>query len=483
MLIAFSVIAGLVLFLIRLAMVFCYDPEFTGIDNNFIYPVIRQLQGGSIYSDPEQYPFAVNPYAPFLFYLSYIFCQLFGISGNDPIDVYFVTRGICLVADLLTMIVLFRMMKRFLNISSPVAAFGTVAFFYLISYWSFTVMRADSLLLLFYSLILFCTLAYFEKPRTFQLLLLALLCNAAIFSKQTGIYMPFMVTGIFFFMKRSRAAWLFPVFFTCIFALLLWIFKMVYGNHFFSHVIFALNNRIDVHWFYLFIFKRLAESFVLIPFAAGCWFAFRYLLKPDNEYIKTVAIAAFASMAFSILISFKWGSSIAYLNETMLALTIILAYSLNQFTSQSIIRKIIPAVIFCGTIIVFNIAIQLFLYHLNNFQQDKQVYLEQKSLSEELLKEIGNRDLYIFADDVNGTFFKNSMRDRLVAPNKDAIDCCTLPDGNFDYTVFKEGFKTGKIRYLVFQEKWIPERFHDISLRHYTKIKVRFGYAIYSFEP
>lgn len=483
MVIAFSVIAGLLLLIVRSAMVFSYDPEITGIDNNFIYPVLQQLQGNSIYPDPAQYPFAVNPYGPLLFYLSYGFCELFGITGSDPIRVYFVTRGICLIADLTTLFVLYRLMKRFLNVPTAIAAFSTVAFFYLISYWSFTVMRADSLLLLSYSLIVFSVLVFLEKPRIMQLVLIALLCNVAIFSKQNGIYMPFMVTGIFILTKRSKAAWLFPVFFTIVFALLLWIFTMVYQDNFFNHLIYALNNRIDVHWFYLFIFKRLADSFVIIPFAAGCWFAFYYLFNPKSIQIKTTAIAALCSIGFSLLIAFKWGSSIAYLNESMFGLTIILSFSLKQVTSHSVIRKIAPALLLCSSIIALHMLVQLYLYHLNNTQKDRQVYQEQKILSEELLAEIGNRDLYIYADDVNGTFFKNCMRGRLVAPNKDAIDCCTLPDGNFDYSLLRKGFETGKIRYLVFQEQWLPEQFHDISLRHYKKTKVRFGYAIYTFEP
>ena len=465
-----------------MAMVFCYDPEFTGIDNNFIYPVIRQLQGGSIYPDPEQYPFPVNPYAPLLFYLSAFFCKLLGITGTDPIQVYFITRGICLLADLITLFVLYRILKRFAGIATIPALFATVAFFFLISYWSFTVMRSDSLLLLFYSLILYTLLLYIEKPRTMQLLLIVLLCNAAIFSKQNGIYMPFMVTGIFILTGKFRAAWMFPVIFAGIFALLLLLFTSIYQNHFFSHLVTALNNRIDVRWFYQYIFKRLAESFVIIPFATGCWYAFQNFRRPPNLVIKTVSIAALCSVAFSLLIAFKWGSSIAYFNESMLALTILLALLLKNTEGLTVIRKMATAGLFCIAIVYAHIALQLFFYHLNNFQEDRKVYQDQKTLSEELLAMIGKDDVYVFADDVNGTFFKNSMRDRLVAPNKDAIDCCTLPDGNFNYTLFKEGFANGKIRYLVFQEQWVPERFHDVSLRHYKKIKGRFGYAIYEYR-
>ncbi len=482
MALALSVIAGLLLLIIRIAMVFCYDSEFTGIDNNFIYPVIRQLQGGSIYPDPEQYPFPVNPYAPLLFYLSAFFCQLFGITGNDPIQVYFVTRGICLVADLTTLFVLFRMLKRFLGISNIGAMFSTVAFFFLISYWSFTVMRSDSLLLLFYSLILYSLLWCREKPGILQLMLIALLCNAAIFSKQNGIYLPFMVTGVFIIHGKFRAAWIFALFFAGIFASLLLLFTNIYENHFFSHLVTALNNRVDVRWFYQFIFKRLVESFLIIPFAVGCWYAFQYLFRSSNIAIKTVSIVALCSVAFSLIIAFKWGSSIGYLNESMLALTMILAFMLKNINGLPVIKKMTAAGLFCIAIIYTHIALQLYFYHLNNFPEDREVYRVQKTLSEELLAMIGNEDVYVFADDVNGTFFKNSLRDRLVAPNKDAIDCCTLPDGNFDYALFREGFSNGKIRYLVFQEQWVPERFHDISLRHYKKIKVRFGYAIYAFQ-
>lgn len=477
-----SLICYLFLFIVRIFMVFSYDAEFTGIDNNFIYPVVRMLAGYDIYPKPEDYPFAINPYAPLLFYVSYFFCNISGIAHDDTIQVYFTTRLICLTTDILTTWILYRILVRHLNISRTMALFGTTGFFYLISYWSYTAMRSDSLILMFYSLAIYLLLEYISRRSKWLLFLLACVCNAAIFSKQNAVYIPFMIFGILLVFRYYRHATWFFLYWLSTFGLLMWLFTMVYPDgNFFNHLVRALNNRIDLRWFYINIFKRLVQEFIVIPFGFGLWIAIRKSLSIENKKIQTLGICALASTIFGLTTALKWGSGMGYLHESFFCITCLLVFSVSH-SGVNLLKRFFVPVVGVTLLIFFHILTQLYLYHLNDYSEEKTVYTRQKNVSTELMKEIGTADYHIYVDDVNGTYFKNMLHKRIVLPNKDAVDCCTLPDKNFDYSLLKEGFNNGKIKYLIFRQGVIPGRFHDMGFEHYTKSRTLEGYDIYTYS-
>ena len=463
-------------------MVFSYDPEFTGIDNNFVYPVIRMLGGYNIYPNPEDYPFAVNPYAPLLFYASWFFCNVFGIGPDDTIQVYYTTRLVCLAADIGTTLILYRILIRRLNVNRFIACFGATSFFYLISYWSYTAMRSDSLILLFYTLTIYLILVYISKQSKLLLFLIACICNAAIFSKQNGIYVPFLVMLLLLILRYYKDAGWFLLYWLSGFALFIWLFTTIYPDgNFFNHLIRALNNRIDIQWFYVNIFKRLVSEFIVIPFVLGWWLAVRHSFSVNNKKIQVLSICIIISTLFGLTTALKWGSGTGYLHEAFMCITCLLVYAVSHSSINPLRRLFLPVTLIT-LLIYFHIIVQLYLYHLNDYTREKSVYSSQKNVSSEIMKSIDTADDYVYADDVNGTFFKNMLYKRIVLPNKDAVDCCTLPDRIFDYTLLKEGLQNGKIKFLIFQHGVIPGRFHDMNFDHYTKWNRIGDYDIYIFK-
>ena len=82
--IAFFTAVFIILCLIafRIMLIFTYNGEIGGIDNNFVYAVIRSMAGYNIYPDPEAFPYAVNPYSP----LYYNLCSFVGNILNINVD-------------------------------------------------------------------------------------------------------------------------------------------------------------------------------------------------------------------------------------------------------------------------------------------------------------------------------------------------------------------------------------------------------------
>ena len=107
----------LLLFLERLSIIFSYEAHTAGIDNNFDYPIIRWLAGYSMYPNPSDYPFAVNPYAPLFFIISKHVASAFHINPANTIAVYRISRSVALLADIGTCTCLFFILKRLLKAS------------------------------------------------------------------------------------------------------------------------------------------------------------------------------------------------------------------------------------------------------------------------------------------------------------------------------------------------------------------------------
>jgi hypothetical protein len=475
----------LLILVIRIAIVFCYHGQLGGIDNNFDYPVMRLLKSLTIYPDPEDYPFAVNPYAPLLFYISGAVCQLTGIEAGDGIQIYFVTRGVCLCCDLITMYMLYRVMRTGFAIDKLIAGMGALAFFYLVSYWGYTLNRSDSMVLMWFGVIMYVLFCYAGKPSLVQMLILAVLCNLAIFSKQNAIITPAFVGALLLYNRQWKLLFSFLGFFLLLFTGSLFLFTNLYSSgNFAAHLVYALNNRIDFRWYYINIFKALLQGYMIIPFSAGLYLAFRWVFTSSNRTLGALSLITLLVTGWSLGLALKWGSHIGYLHESLFCSTILLAYVLTKTTLAALRQKLVLPALFGLLFIFSNSLLQLFFYFLNDRAADKQLYTHQKEISDHLLKEVAGTDKYVFAyTDYYNDFFKVLLQDKAVLPNTDAVACCTMPDGNFNYSKLKEGFENGRIEFIITEGKDIQNTFVTIPLTRYKPIAEMHGYIIMRYQP
>src|SRR5688572_30832317 len=107
-----AVLILLCLIAFRLMLLFTYNGEIGGIDNNFVYGVIRSLAGYNIYPNPETFPYPVNPYSPLYYNLCSLIGNIFNINIEEPIHVYRLCRSVSFTCDILTCIVFFQTIKK-----------------------------------------------------------------------------------------------------------------------------------------------------------------------------------------------------------------------------------------------------------------------------------------------------------------------------------------------------------------------------------
>ena len=481
---------GLVLLAValeRLGIVFSYEAHTAGIDNNFDYAVVRSLAGYSIYPNPSDYPYAVNPYAPLFFILCKGGASLLHITAADTMLVYRCTRAVCLLADTGTGICLYWIFRR-LNVKNTAAVCGLAVFFAILCFLGYTINRADALFLFFYCASILLLLSPQWLPPALYTTGLALLATMCLYSKQNGISLMVLIPAWFVIEKNYRRLFQFLFIALLFSAGLFFYFEYVFTDHFFyDHTIHALKNRIDPRWFYVFVFKLMAGSWLTLPLGAALVLAARLLAETKSTALKQLSSIFVLQLTFNLVLSFKWGSSVGYFNESfLLGIVLITGFCSSSFAgSLAEPVKMAAACIYPAAAIFFlHIVLQLFFFFLNSRTEAREKFNEQARAAGYIRKEIGNQERYVTdLSDADFNFFKTLLYKEAAAPNIDAVSCCTLPGKLFDYSGFLKGFTSGKIMFIISKDRYLPESLWEASTGSYKKDTSFGAYNIFRYTP
>lgn len=479
-------ILGIVM-LERLLIVFSYEAHTAGIDNNFDYPIIRSLAGYSIYPNPSDFPYAVNPYAPLFFIICTKLATLLHYGANDTIAIYRISRMVCLLADTGTCILLFVMLRRFSFAGNPLALACTTVFFTIVSYLGYTINRADALFLLFFTATIFLLFNFKTRRLALHTLLLAILATVCIFSKQNGISLLLLVPTWLLVGRNYRAAAAFTLFTGILFAGMFLYFELVYSQRFFSdHIINALKNKIDPRWFYVYITKLIAPTYLTLPLLAALVVAVEVIAGQQQIFLKKLGVIFIIQLFFSTGLCFKWGSSLGYFNECFLLAFLLMAHFYTRAAKEKLSGLIHPACIYtfpAYCIFIFHMVAQLYFFFINSRNEARQKFTEQVQIANYIKKRISVSGKYVMdLSNPDFNFFKNLLYKEMAAPNMDAVACCTLPDSIFNYSGLTGGLNNGKIIFLI-QSKTAPEQAKwGIDLSAYKPDTSFSNYCIYRFD-
>ncbi len=478
-----ALVIFLLLLIFRSLLVFTYNPEIGGIDNNFVYAVIRSMAGYDIYPDPTQFPYAVNLYTPLYFNLCSFIGNFLNLNIDEPINIYRLCRFVSLISDLITCLLFFRILIKTTPLKKEIAFLITALFACILCFLGYTFCRSDSLFLSFYAATFYILLTSSIKKSLAKNIFLAVLTTACIYSKQNGIILPALIAVWIFLnhsLKRSVSyLFIFILFFTGLF--LLYNYSLGY-SYFTSHTIDALKNRIDLHWFYAAIFKRFADSLIIVPLYISLYISFIYLNKGSGKE-KSLGIVFLLQILFSLGASLKWGSTAGYFNESFFIGLILIAnyISATDRTAQSFSKKLAAWYLPLFTLFSSFVCVNGYLFYIQKQKMKKEVYNDQVVIRNYLAPKL--ESTYVFnLGDQNGDFFKTLFYKQAVVPNYDAVSCCTLPDKTFDYSNLLTDLRSGKIAWLIMPEKTITLEQWGVSLDHFKKDTIIKGHIIYKFQ-
>src|SRR5688572_22354684 len=120
------ILAGLLLY--RFLLIFSYNGEVGGIDNNFVYGVMRYMNGYGLYNDPASYPYAITLYSPLYYHICAGIGKLFSVSSEDPIIIYRLCRSVSLVCDAATCFFLLQIVRKRFNTRKELAMLALACF-------------------------------------------------------------------------------------------------------------------------------------------------------------------------------------------------------------------------------------------------------------------------------------------------------------------------------------------------------------------
>ena len=84
----------------RIVLIFYPQPDAGGVENNVIWFIQRLLDGRHLYTDPESPPYAVAQYTPLYYYITAGIGKIIGISPEDVLSVFRLSRTVSLICNL-----------------------------------------------------------------------------------------------------------------------------------------------------------------------------------------------------------------------------------------------------------------------------------------------------------------------------------------------------------------------------------------------
>ncbi|MCE2846445.1 MAG: hypothetical protein LW707_05350 [Sphingobacteriales bacterium] len=460
---------SLVILGLRVVLATSYLPETGGVSINVVYGVERILHGENLYADPEKPPFPIIQYMPLHFKLVQLCCNLFMI-GESPYLVSMTNRFVCLGLDIICMSVIAIFLIRIIGLR---ALWGWIlAFIYFVSLPSIVYARADNLYLLFFTLATCLILRYLlRKPEAIELEAKNSLRNLfgagtlaalALFTKQTGIFLPCFATLYLLAIESDKKA---PVYFLGGLGVtsLLLVFVADSGSllEMKLNVVDGLKNGISFSWFAEVILKNyfLKYSFLL---AAGFLIAFQLL---QHQHDRSASLFIGGAMMFffcmASLAALKAGSGSNYYLEFIILLLLGAGVLLRH-------NHELP-----GRFTLYASALLPFFMiasandkgwgDLKKMEAAKSMYKECEMAAEYIRPRL-SKDEWVLTDFHKENHLNLMLCDKALFPCREVAVDFTWPKGVFNFNAFGRLHKEGKIRYYVCSNGNFPTSLLNVSM-------------------
>lgn len=446
----FSIISFVSFLILRILLIFSYDSDLGGVENNVIYSICKVLDGGLLYDNPEIGNFNISQYSPLYYYFPIIVGKLFHLNPlNDLYTIYIVGRTFSLIFNLFGAWIIFKLLQQVFKVNNKISFIAVSVYFVQLTRIQFSA-RPDSLFNLFTIIVIFFLIKFLiaskNKSHFIYLLLALFFASLSVFVKQSGIQFLIIIPFFFLLAKQyktfiSSSSILF-VFTSLIFL----IFYGLYGHNLILNTVFGLNNGSSftrLYDVYSHFFLKYQLFIVL-----GVFLSF-YFLKSDNKIeFRFLGYITGALFLFALITSIKEGSWINYYNEFVVMVIISTAVVINKLSAiydqyNAIIRN--SAIIFCLYIIVLLpniITHKLFHEHLGQIKMSQNEYDNRKRIAKILNDNLKQGQYFLaFDNQINAM-----LPLKCVVPNKDIVPL----QSKFNYTNFDAAFNNKHIKYIVY---------------------------------
>ena len=477
---------GLITVYIRLKVIFLVNPDVGGIENNVIYSTLRILAGYPLYQNPEQAPYAITQYSPIYYYLTAGLSRLIGFTADDVYEVYAVSRSISLLANGFYAWGIIRL-ARCVQLPASVSVLAGILAFTLLPPQSYG--RPDSV----YNALAIWTVWAVARWRisnsaslvNYDSVLAALLTALALFSKQSAICLPIMVS-VYLILCSNRPwqivsflGWFIlflGILYICLFRQDL---SLIYAN-----IVRGVSNGIDLANFRYNLVDHYLRPFawLVIPSLA---ISARYIAFEQGPR-QFLGLATLVFFLFALATGLKLGSALNYFTEFTGLSCLLIADMLWQLrTTHSDWAKagrlgLVLAVVWVVPINAMNFNWQ----RTFGIPVDMTQYQREKTVAQYIKSELRNCDSCLVYSTLYNTSYLNSfLFQRCIVPQQEIIIESTYPRKLFDYTDLDRAAQDGRIQFVVSHDTETETPLAPpIYLANYKPIKSLEGYTVYKFN-
>lgn len=441
--------------LLRVILIFYYNPNYGGIDLNVIYGIQQIVAGNPLYQNPEQPPYAIMQYTPLFYHTVAWVAGIAGISADQVQGIYIIARSCALLFNLLTVLLVAAFLyrqglsgKRSLLFSLPVLMILTTHYY----------VRCDSMHLFFFTASLYLMTVWLQKKSFFLLLLMGLSTALCILSKQSGV----LVAGIISLYMLVGGKKIIPAFVYGSVVLLsgFFLLRVSIDNDwlaFYQNAVLGLKNGTSLAFLSDMFFSRFFTE--LIPFyVLGAMMAYTaWKEKAAGTSFVFIVWAAVLSFSFAAITGLKIGSSNNYFVEYLVCC--IMAFPLFLKTSLAGQMRFpylgsITAIRFAWIalfILIGSKTMGMFtsMYIEKRMVSDPDSYRRAEALHLYMRDSLGIRSgSYVYINQRG--FTDNIFYREALMPTKDVISQVALAHPEtYQYLSFLSGMNSGLIQYVV----------------------------------
>ncbi len=453
-------LALLAMLSLRLYLVFAYIPELGGIESNVVYSLQRLLGGYPLYTDPAMAPYAITQYTPLYYRLCQGIGMLLRIDPDNVHHVYILGRGVSLLLNILFAWSVYLILRRVFRTRKSISFIGLVYTFVFLDEESYS--RPDSL----YNLMMIASVGLFlywlntrSKRSPFYFIGICALAIAAIFAKQSAIYLPCLILlFLLFYLRDMRWVALGILTMSTTLTGMLLINGGSDLSTFLQNTVQGINNGASWNWFaeHIMIEHFQKERFINI---LGVFTGIYFLARGRSQAFKFLGLVTLGALVFATVTSTKIGAAPNYFTEfitlsvigSILFLTNHDLWLRNRLAGVAV-RKSSYKPVFYLILVVFTLIprfagkYQKKFVEINNVGQSG--YSNHRAVARFLQqeKQLLPEDQVFITTHVHDYLNKFLYR-HVVFPQKEIV--VANPPNTYDYSSFYRGVQNGTVGYVI----------------------------------
>lgn len=461
-------------------------PNVRGDESYVIFSIQKVMSGKPLYTDPTVIPFDYTQYSPLYYYLCAGIAKAIGIVPGEVHEVYVAARSVSLVCSACWVIICYVILTRLLATNRTLALIACGFIYVCASPWNFLA-RPDCLTSLCIIASMYCFLksaSSDEKasPFSFSLCLAAIFGVAAVFTKQSGTQMPFVILSFLVIARNWKRLAVATVATIIPLILLLAFSDFLFGPAMKQNIVDGLRVGVDLRFAFRKAYYIFFSQMSIVVAISGM--AFLEWTRPESSAQKKfLAYVMLVFFSFATLTAMKLGSAIHYYIEFQTIAFISSAYFLSpglksagvDITRNSRCRL----VLFLYTFLFMPTFCADQLGYFRAHRQEAYGALDvRKEVIDFIQAELGSKPgTYFFAWDGH---INNSMPDHCVMPHKSLVRVISTREV-LDFAGFAECVANGKVRYIICDKGELPSGFIGVGFENFRHLKDIGNYSIYAF--